>query len=111
MTTEAEQVGQALQDRGLTLAVAESLTGGLLASSFARASGASSWFQGGIVAYASSVKYDLLKVPRGPVVSEQAAGAAAAGRLSGKHLRAGLPAGECHPGRAAHGADGAPRRR
>jgi nicotinamide-nucleotide amidase len=80
---DADLVGAALKHRGRTLAVAESLTGGLLASAFARASGSSEWFRGGIVAYSSVVKYDLLDVPGGPVVSEAAAAAMArrAGRL------------------------------
>ena len=76
---DADLVGAALKHRGRTLAVAESLTGGLLASAFARASGSSEWFRGGIVAYSSAVKYDLLDVPGGPVVSEAAATAMARG--------------------------------
>jgi len=55
-----------------TITVAESLTGGLVASSLASADRASEWFRGGVVAYASEVKYALLAVPRGPVVSEAA---------------------------------------
>ena len=80
---DADAVGAALKRDGRTLAVAESLTGGLLASTFAQASGASQWFRGGVVAYSSQVKYDLLDVPEGPVVSETAAVAMArgAGRL------------------------------
>jgi nicotinamide-nucleotide amidase len=80
---DADLVGAVLKRGGRTLAVAESLTGGLLASAFARASGSSEWFRGGIVAYSSTVKYDLLDVPGGPVVSEAAAAAMArgAGRL------------------------------
>jgi nicotinamide-nucleotide amidase len=80
---DADRVGAVLADGGRTLAVAESLTGGLLASVFARASGSSKWFRGGIVAYSSAIKYDLLGVPDGPVVSEAAALAMArgAGRL------------------------------
>jgi nicotinamide-nucleotide amidase len=76
---DAELVGAALRNRGRTLAVAESLTGGLLASTFARAPGASEWFRGGVVAYASAVKHDLLDVPGGPVVSKAAAVAMARG--------------------------------
>lgn len=80
---DAGLVGAVLERGGRTLAVAESLTGGLLASAFARASGSSKWFRGGIVAYSTAVKYDLLGVPDGPVVSEAAALAMArgAGRL------------------------------
>jgi nicotinamide-nucleotide amidase len=80
---DADVAGAALKHGGRTLAVAESLTGGLLANAFARASGSSEWFRGGIVAYSSTVKHDLLGVPAGPVVSETAALAMArgAGRL------------------------------
>lgn len=64
---------------GRTLAVAESLTGGLVASRLVNVPGASRWFRGGVVAYASEVKADLLGVPPGPVVSEEAAEAMAVG--------------------------------
>jgi nicotinamide-nucleotide amidase len=74
---EAE-VGKLLLARGQTLAVAESLTGGLLASRVVAVAGASDWFRGGVVSYASDVKHDLLDVPEGPVVSEVAACAMAA---------------------------------
>ena len=63
-------IGRLLLDRGLTLAVAESLTGGLVASRIVGVPGSSDWFRGGIVAYASDVKFDLLRVPEGPVISE-----------------------------------------
>jgi len=79
-------VGAVLKDGAGTLAVAESLTGGLLASAFARAPGSGAWFRGGIVAYSRSVKHDLLSVPDGPVVSE-AAGATMA-REAARLLRA-----------------------
>ncbi|MFP3907609.1 MAG: competence/damage-inducible protein A [Acidimicrobiales bacterium] len=68
-----------LRDRGLTLAVAESVTGGLIASRITNVPGASKVFRGGVVAYASAVKFDLLDVPEGPVVSAEAAEAMATG--------------------------------
>jgi nicotinamide-nucleotide amidase len=68
-----------LRARGLTLGVAESLTGGLIASRLVGIPGASTWFRGGVVSYASEVKFDLLNVPRGPVVSAEAAEAMATG--------------------------------
>jgi nicotinamide-nucleotide amidase len=68
-----------LDAQGLTLAVAESLTGGLVAARLVNVAGASGFFTGAIVAYDSAVKYDLLDVPEGPVVSEQAARAMAEG--------------------------------
>jgi nicotinamide-nucleotide amidase len=64
---------------GLTLAVAESVTGGLIASRLVSVPGASEWFRGGIVSYASEVKFELLDVPVGPVVSAAAAEAMAVG--------------------------------
>ena len=64
---------------GLTLGLAESLTGGLIASRLVNVVGASSWFRGAVVSYASEVKYDLLGVPEGPVVSPEAAQAMAEG--------------------------------
>jgi nicotinamide-nucleotide amidase len=77
--TMEDAVAQRLQARGLTLAVAESLTGGLIASRLVNIVGASTWFRGGVVSYASQVKFDLLKVPEGPVVSASAAEAMASG--------------------------------
>ena len=62
-----------LRARGLTLAVAESVTGGLVSGRLTAVPGASDVLRGGIVSYASEVKWDLLGVPRGPVVSEAAA--------------------------------------
>jgi len=68
-----------LRDRGLTLGVAESLTGGLMGARLTSVPGASDVFRGGIVSYASDVKFSLLGVPEGPVVSADAAAAMAAG--------------------------------
>ena len=72
-------VGQRLVARGLTFGVAESLTGGLIASRLVNVPGASAWFRGGVVAYDSQVKFDVLGVPPGPVVTEPAAAAMAEG--------------------------------
>lgn len=54
--------------KGLTVGTAESLTSGAISSALGKASGASQWFRGGVVAYASEVKFDVLGVRRGPVV-------------------------------------------
>ena len=72
-------VAKRLLERGATLAVAESLTGGLVASRLVNVPGASDWFRGAVVSYASDVKHTVLGVPEGPVVSAAAAGAMAEG--------------------------------
>jgi nicotinamide-nucleotide amidase len=77
--TMEHAVGEALVARGLTLAVAESLTGGLVAARLVDVPGASTWFRGAVVSYASDVKFSVLGVPEGPVVSSEAAAAMAAG--------------------------------
>jgi nicotinamide-nucleotide amidase len=68
-----------LRSQGHSLGLAESVTGGLVASRLTGVAGASDVFRGAIVSYASEVKFDLLGVPEGPVVSESAAGAMAVG--------------------------------
>ena len=68
-----------LGERGLTLALAESVTGGMAAMRLTAVPGASAVFRGGVVTYASEVKHDLIGVPRGPVVSLEAARSMAAG--------------------------------
>ncbi|MGL1194694.1 CinA family protein, partial [Vibrio parahaemolyticus] len=77
-TMEAVVAG-ALLDAGRSLAVAESLTGGLLGARLTDVAGASRWFRGGVVSYASDVKREVLGVPDGPVVRAPAAEAMAAG--------------------------------
>ncbi len=54
-----------LQRRGLTLAVAESLTGGLLADTIVSVPGASAVFRGGVVAYSTDLKRTILGVDGG----------------------------------------------
>jgi nicotinamide-nucleotide amidase len=85
-------VAKVLVRRGLSLAVAESLTGGLVGSRLVNVVGASDWFRGGVVAYASEVKFSVLGVPEGPVVSVVAAAAMAEGvrRVLGADVGLGL---------------------
>jgi nicotinamide-nucleotide amidase len=69
----AAEVLALLKGRGETLAVAESLTGGLLAATIVDVPGASAVFRGGLVVYATDLKGRLAGVPadllaaRGPV--------------------------------------------
>lgn len=68
-----------LAKRGLTLGLAESVTGGLVSGRLTNVPGSSAVLRGSIVSYASAVKFDVLGVPEGPVVTERAAIAMAVG--------------------------------
>jgi nicotinamide-nucleotide amidase len=68
-----------LRRAGLSLGLAESLTGGLVGARITEVPGASDFFRGSIVSYDSDVKRDLLGVGDGPVVSDAAARAMAEG--------------------------------
>jgi PncC family amidohydrolase len=59
-----ERLQELCLDRGLTVATAESCTGGLVASAITDVSGSSLYYRGGIVAYANEAKLTLLDVPR-----------------------------------------------
>ena len=58
-----ERVAEQFDERGLSLAVAESCTGGSLAAAITERPGVSSFFLGGVVSYANEVKESLLGVP------------------------------------------------
>ncbi|MBI3318571.1 MAG: competence/damage-inducible protein A [Candidatus Omnitrophica bacterium] len=86
-------VGKLLKGKRLTLAVAESCTGGLIQHRITEASGSSEYFRGGVVAYANALKEHPLKVPvktigRYGAVSPQTARAMAEGvrRMAGSDL-------------------------
>jgi PncC family amidohydrolase len=86
MTGDALDVAvhRLLAARGATVAVAESITGGLLGAALTDMPGASRTFRGGVLAYATELKESMLGVP-GPLldaegaVSAQVAAAMAAG--------------------------------
>uniref|UniRef100_A0A7V3E769 CinA-like protein n=1 Tax=Ignavibacterium album TaxID=591197 RepID=A0A7V3E769_9BACT len=60
--TLEEVIGKILSDRGLTIAVAESCTGGEVCSRITNVSGSSKYFERGIVTYSNAAKVELLKV-------------------------------------------------
>ncbi|GDX33375.1 putative competence-damage inducible protein [Actinomycetes bacterium] len=62
-----------LRQKNLTLGVAESVTGGLVSGRLTAVPGASDVFRGGIVSYASDVKYEVLGITNEIVASESAA--------------------------------------
>jgi PncC family amidohydrolase len=61
----AELIGKKLLKAGLTLAIAESCTGGLTSSTITDTPGSSKWFRGAVIAYSNDVKVKLLGVPKG----------------------------------------------
>ncbi len=81
-------VGSLLLRSGRTLGIAESLTGGLVASRIVAVPGASEWFRGAVVAYSSEVKREVLGIGEGPVVSALAAAEMAerARKVLGAHV-------------------------
>jgi nicotinamide-nucleotide amidase len=71
-----------LEAHELNLGLAESITGGLMGARLTDVPGASHFFRGSIVSYDSDVKFSVLDVPEGPVVSAVAAEAMATGARS-----------------------------
>jgi nicotinamide-nucleotide amidase len=125
----ASSVVAALAARGQTLAVAESLTGGLLAATIVDVPGASKVFRGGLVVYATDLKAALAGVPedllaqRGPVDPDVAGWLATGARqrcgadwglgttgVAGPDPQHGIPPGTVYVGLAGPGGTGAVRR-
>ncbi len=88
-------LGSALMTKGLTVATAESCTGGLLAHHLTSISGSSSYFIGGVVAYSNRIKQEMLGVREETLVqfgavSEQTAQEMASGIRARFHTDIGL---------------------
>jgi nicotinamide-nucleotide amidase len=96
-TPEATTLGDLVGAR--TVAVAESCTGGLVSQALVALPGSGEWFRGGLVAYQRDVKFALLGVSPGPVVTERAACEMAEGvaRLLGADVGIGVT-GAAGPG-------------
>jgi nicotinamide-nucleotide amidase len=71
--TRAARIATALRDLGRTAAAAESVSGGHIATELAAAEGASDWFRGAVVAYSEEVKFKVLGVHPGPVITADCA--------------------------------------
>ena len=83
----SRQLGKAFSERGLTLATAESCTGGWVAELVTDTAGSSGWFDRGFVTYSNQAKTDMLgvlsdTVARFGAVSEETALEMAAGALA-----------------------------
>ena len=100
-----EHVGALLVQRGLTVAVAESCTGGLAAELLTRTPGSSRYFLGGVVAYANQAKVELLGVPAALIAEHGAVSAQVARAMAeGARTRLGADLGLAFTGIA--GPDG-----
>jgi nicotinamide-nucleotide amidase len=73
LQSRSDEIGRMAQDRSVRIAAAESLTSGAIASALGRGEEASEWFAGGVVAYAESVKRDVLGVTATSVLTAQCA--------------------------------------
>lgn len=62
--TLEEVVGNMLKEKGKTLSVAESCTGGLVAAKITNISGSSDYFERGVVSYSNQAKMEILGVPK-----------------------------------------------
>jgi PncC family amidohydrolase len=58
-----EKIGGMLKEKGLTIAVAESCTGGLISGRITNISGASAYFLAGFITYSNKAKTSFLSVP------------------------------------------------
>ena len=83
-----EVVAGLLRERGLTLAVAESCTGGLLAERLTSVPGASAFLERGYVTYSNRSKVELLGVDPGVLESAGAVSAETAAAMAGGARRA-----------------------
>jgi nicotinamide-nucleotide amidase len=68
-TEQVDSLADAFVAKGLRVAVAESLTCGRIASALGAGHDAADWLAGGVVAYAPDVKFELLGVDAGPVIT------------------------------------------
>ena len=71
----AERLQGACLQRELTVSLAESCTGGLVAASITEVAGSSAYFLGGVVSYANTAKVALLGVPEGVLAAHGAVSA------------------------------------
>lgn len=90
-----ELVGKFLLERGLSIGVAESCTGGLIAARLTDIPGSSAYFKGGVVSYSNEMKNQVLGVDieilkKFGAVSRETAGAMAAGVRAGTGADLGL---------------------
>lgn len=104
--TLAQMTGELLAERGATLGLAESCTGGLIGKLITDTPGASRYFRGGVISYANNIKQDLLSVDQDVLASEGAVcGAIAEQMAAGARRQLGADYALAVTGIAGPGAD------
>jgi len=78
----SERIGNALRERSLTLATAESCTGGWVAQIITHTAGSSAWFDRGFVSYSNEAKTDMLGVSPATLASHGAVSLETAGEMA-----------------------------
>jgi nicotinamide-nucleotide amidase len=84
------ELHELIRSRGLRVAAAESLTGGDVTARLVSVPGSGEWLRGGVVAYDPEVKFSVLGVTRGPVVTDRCATEMARGVARLLHADVGL---------------------
>lgn len=69
----ADRIADLVDERGVSVAAAESVTAGRIATALAAAPSSAEWFRGSVIAYHSEVKFSVLEVPEGPVITADTA--------------------------------------
>src|SRR5262245_23862815 len=101
------EVAQALAGTGLTVAVAESMTGGMIGSLITEQPGSSGYFAGGVIAYSNKVKCEQLGVPASLLESAGAVSREVGERMArGVRSRLGTALGVAVTGIAGPAAEG-----
>jgi len=75
-------IAEILKERALSVAAAESCTGGLLSSRLVDIPGASGWFYGGVVAYSNDIKTEMLGVKEESLIKHGAVSAQVAAEMA-----------------------------
>jgi nicotinamide-nucleotide amidase len=99
-------IGQLLRQKGLTLGVVESATGGLISHRITNVPGSSDYYKGSITAYSNEIKMRLVGVPRTTLETHGAVSAATAEAMAAGGLQA-LQVDVCLADTGIAGPDGA----
>ena len=90
LVTRATQLAALLKQRGETIAVAESSTGGMISAALLAVPGASAYFIGGAVIYTAAARRALLGISDQAMTGMRASTEAYAGRLAGRSALAAI---------------------